>query len=126
MQALGENGVVAKERMPQENVSMPRQVQDALAGMWERLGVKSKWMAYSAAILAFYRMTEEEQYAAMDAVVAARRRNDFRHLLLPDMGDGEPTSPDRPPGPVAKVVGRTETPKPARRAVAAQKRKRSH
>ena len=78
-----------KLREPQENFTIPRSVDDALRPMWERIGRQAKWQAYVAAILAFYRMTEEEQNRAMDDVVAARRRNNFTHLLVRDIGRTE-------------------------------------
>lgn len=93
MQAFGFNGVVAepKERLPQANFSVPRPLHKALEeGLWDRIEPKRKWEAYAAAILAFYRLTDEEQYAAMDEVVAARRRKDFRHLLA-RKGEASPT-----------------------------------
>jgi hypothetical protein len=80
MQGFALNDVVA-ERLPQENVSMPVEVKDALGDLWRRIGTKKKWAAYTAAILAFYRLPVEEQYQAMDAVEAARRRKNFGPLL---------------------------------------------
>lgn len=107
MQVMYLNEVV-NPRLPQENVSMPAEVKAALADFWKRVGAKKKWAAYTAAILAFYRLPEEEQYRAMDAVEAARRRKDFRHLLRPAPFDpdslrvtstaqtGAGRAPDRP------------------------------
>ena len=110
MQGFSFNGVVAepKARQPQENFTIPAAVQKELAALWERVGVKQKGVAYTAAILAFHRLTNEEQYAAMDQVTAARRRNDFRDLLRRDVGktgDG-PSQPDRSPEPQSTPAGK--------------------
>lgn len=91
----------SKPREPQENFSIPIAVRDALRPMWERIGAKNKWQAYTAAILAFHRMPQERQDSAMDEVVAARRRNDFASLLMRDAagdeGEGQDNEDVRPP-----------------------------
>lgn len=108
MQVVDLNGVVPA-RLPQENVSMPSEVKAAIADLWQRIGAKKKWAAYTAAILAFYRLSEEEQYQAMDAVEAARRRKNFESLLRPE---------DDGPIVAAPPIGRPvliRPPKPKRR-----------
>jgi hypothetical protein len=102
MQVMCLNGVVEESetrRAPQETFSLPEDLKEPLGELWQRIGVKQKWEAYTAAILAFYRMTNEEQDVAMDAVVAARRRHDFKHLLRRDVGDEEEETSLNGPGP---------------------------
>jgi hypothetical protein len=83
MQGFGFNGIVSnsKPREPQENFLLPKPIRAEFEAMWGRLGVKNKWAAYTAAALWFYRLSDEEQLKAMEGVMAARRRGDFRHLL---------------------------------------------
>lgn len=111
MQVICLNGVV-DSRMPQENVSMPQEVKAALGDFWKRIGHKKKWSAYTAAILAFYRLSDEEQYDAMDAVERARRRKSFSHLLV----RGDDDRPIREAPPIRRrESAQTRKPTPQRR-----------
>lgn len=128
MQVFGLNGVVddsGRGTLPQENFRIPVKVRDALVELWGRVGAKQKWAAYTAAILAFYRLTDEEQYDAMDAVAAARRRNDFRHLLIRDVGESGVNGSAKPPvRPSERSEARARR-KPARSGRSAEPRERA-
>lgn len=133
MQGFGFNGVVSerKPRLPQENFTLPPPLDDVLKDLWRRIGKMRKWEAYVAAILAFYRRTDEEQYAAMDAVAAARRRKDFRHLLIRDVGEsgdngGGATPPNQSPAQAAKAEAPVTVPKRGRARRVAPPREQSH
>lgn len=99
MQVICLNRLVEDEpkRRGQETFSLPELLEEPLDPLWQRIGVKNKWQAYTAAILAFYRLSEDEQDAMMSEVVIARRKGDFRRLLVEDVGEtrDEAKQPDR-------------------------------
>jgi hypothetical protein len=65
----------------QENFFLPAEVAEALRPLLGQIGVKRKWMVYTAALIGFLKRERAEQEQAIGRVGQADISRDFHRLL---------------------------------------------
>jgi hypothetical protein len=81
------NGLVGKPRdKMQENFFLPNAIQAHVRQRVERVGVKRKWMLYTAAVLEMLRWSDKELTDWIEKISGADADNDFGRLVPSQRG----------------------------------------